>query len=100
MVRRTEEEVQEILESALAWHGDPVLPPVGALVLTNHGIDNLEHLYTVTGYSVLPSTEKDGGSKFLHRVSVNLEGVYWESKNQRLLCDVFPLIKANSIAKG
>jgi hypothetical protein len=80
----------------ILWDGDPLLPPIGCDVLISHGRDELDHICTVTGYEVQPSTQ---GSPRDHRVFINLVYKGTNTTNQRLLCDVRPLTKAKSIAQ-
>lgn len=78
------------------WTGEPLLPPVGALVLIAHGRDDDDHICRVTGYEAKPSLDRST----THRVFLNLRYEGTTTTNQRLLCDVRPLTKAKSIAKA
>ena len=80
----------------ILWDGTPLLPPIGALVLIEHGRDELDHICKVTSYEVKPSMD---GKPSHHRVFINLVYRGSVTTNQRLLCDVKPLTKARSIAQ-
>ncbi|KGV87477.1 hypothetical protein X879_1957 [Burkholderia pseudomallei MSHR3951] len=83
--------------STRLWDGTPLLPPIGALVLIEHGRDDKDHVCVVTGYEVHGPLR---GERNLHRVFVNLVYRGTDTPNQRLLNDVRPLTKARSIAQG
>ncbi|AXK67146.1 hypothetical protein CN645_36315 [Burkholderia sp. IDO3] len=79
--------------TTVLWDGAPLLPPIGALVLIEHGRDDKDHVCVVTGYEVHPSLRGND-----HRVFVNLVYRGTATQNQRLLNDLRPLTKARSIA--
>jgi hypothetical protein len=80
--------------SEILWEGSPVLPPIGALVLIEHGRDEMDHICQVIGYDVKPSLEGNGA---YHRVFVNVTYRGTATTNQRLLKDIKPLTSARSI---
>lgn len=84
-----------MMQSEILWEGSPVLPPIGALVLIEHGRDEMDHICQVIGYGVKPSLE---GSAACHRVFVNVVYRGTHTANQRLLKDIRPLTCARSIS--
>lgn len=83
----------------ILWDGTPLLPPIGALVLIEHGSDDKDHVCEVTGYEVKPPSRGRTDNRYHHRVFVNLVYRGTDTANQRLLDDIRPLTKARSIAQ-
>ncbi|WP_175837085.1 hypothetical protein [Burkholderia anthina] len=81
-------------ESHILWNGVPLLPPIGALVLIEHGRDDKDHVCVVTGYEVKPSLRGND-----YRILIDLIYRGSDVKNQRMLSDIRPLMMARSIAQ-
>ncbi len=86
-----------MLENAPAWNGETMMPPIGAVVLIELASYEGDVPCVVRGFTFAKPVENTPETDGLYRLFVQVDYLYMEGQNERLLSHVRPLLAAKSI---
>ncbi|QRE00425.1 hypothetical protein [Burkholderia phage BCSR52] len=89
--------IKDMLENAPTWHGETIMPPIGAVVLIEVASYEGDVPCVVRGFTFANPVNNSPETEGLYRVFVQVEYLYMEGRNERLLSKVRPLLAAKSI---